>query len=478
MSRSRRRGGRRRTAAAARPVAGGPEGKPPEPPASLAPHAAQFRSPTGERIVDLVVGLDFGTAFTKVVLRSPFEFNDRAYAVPFRKHAPQSAHYLVASQIDVGADGVVVLREGSDSAGGANIKWRLLSERAAERLEAAAEAAAFLASVLREVRLWFLRTQRAGYGGATLRWALQIGVPSETYDDRTKEELFARVGRAAWLLSTTPGPVTLDRAAEALACVDDGIASGAAPLADFAVIPEVAAEVVGYARSDLRRPGLHFLVDAGASTLDVAGFILHESSDGDDLYPILSASVRPRGTLALQRLRCNALAKLAAEPMLALPRRFDEWVHSEPGVQAGLREVDEAFLRECHVQIGEVVRAVRRTRDPNAAAWREGVPVFLCGGGRAADFVYATAIRRLDAGLAKGIADWPGLRILRLDRPGGERLVAPGLPSAQYHRLAVAWGLSIPQDDIGKPIRPTEIPDIVTSPKMAKLADFVGPDQV
>jgi len=426
----------------------------------------------------MVVGLDFGTAFTKVVLRSPFEFNDRAYAVPFDRHAPDSARYLVASQITVAAGGRVELRGSTQPIGGANIKWRLLSDREPERLEAATEAAAFLACVLREARLWFLRNQSSGYGDATLRWALQIGVPSETYDDEAKEALFSRVGRAAWLLSTTRGPVTLERSAEALDCTDDGLGSGSAPLADFGVIPEVAAEVVGYARSDLRRPGLHFLVDAGASTLDVAGFILHESSEGDDLYPILSASVQPRGTLALQRLRCAALAELAADPMLALPRCFEEWTHSEPAVGARLSDVDEAFLRECHAQIGDVIRTVRRTRDPNAAAWRDGVPIFLCGGGRAAEFLYAAAIRRLDKGLAKGVADWPGLRLLRLDRPGDHRLVAPGLPVASYHRLAVAWGLSIPQDDIGRPIRAADIPDITSGPKLADLPDFVGPDRV
>lgn len=453
-----------------------PPGRGAEPP--LDPHAAQFTSPSSDRIVDLVIGLDFGTAFTKVVLRSPFEFGDRAYAVPFAEFAPSSAQYLVSSHIDVGAEGGVELRGGSRSIGGANIKWRLLSATEAERLDASAEAAAFLACVLREVRLWFLQTQRAGYGDATLRWALQIGVPSETYDDRAMEELFGRIGRAAWLLSTTRGSVTLGRSAEALACVDDGIPSGAAPLADFGVIPEVAAEVVGYARSDMRRLGLHFLVDAGASTLDVAGFILHETQDGEDLYPILAASVRPQGTLALQRRRCDAVARLAEETMLSPPQDFVEWVHANPEVQAALQEVDGTFRKACHAQIGEVVRQVRQNRDPNAAAWRDGVPVFLCGGGRGANFVYLSAIQALDKSLAAGVSGWPGLRVLRLDRPRDERLVAPGLPSSEYHRLAVAWGLSIPQDDIGRPIRPADIPDITTKPKMARLPDFVGNDQV
>ncbi|MBC8425585.1 hypothetical protein H8E07_15835, partial [bacterium] len=128
------------------------------------------------------------------------------------------------------------------------------------------------------------------------------------------------MGRAAWHLSVTPGSVTLDRAFTAL-----GDPAGDVPhLFDFGVIPEVAAEVVGYARSDLRRPGLHFLVDAGAGTLDVAGFVLHEDQ-GENLYPILSASVRPHGSLALLRARREAAANAKGgepPPTPRAPRRF------------------------------------------------------------------------------------------------------------------------------------------------------------
>ncbi len=437
--------------------------------------ATQFDNATSGRPVDIVVGLDFGTAFTKVVIRSPWEFGNRAYAVPL-SGARSSGRYLLPSQIRVHDDrGVAIEGEGGRLC--TNIKWRLLSAEGAERAQAEWEAVAFVASVLRFVRRWFLRSQRSGYGGFTLRWTLQIGVPSETFGDLDRQAVFGRVGRAGWLLSVTPGRVTLERACESIECLEEDVGRDDARLSDFAVIPEVAAEVVGYARSDLRTSGLHFLVDAGASTLDVAGFILHENEEGD-LYPILSASVRMNGSLALQRARCDAVAAAAADPLLPLPRGFRQWMARDEGLKAILKATDADFVQACRVQIGEVLREVHARRDPHAAAWKNGVPVFLCGGGRSADFVYQRALDLLDASLRKGRDGWPGFRILRLDAPRGGRLVAPELDPEQYHRLAVAWGLSIPRDDIGTVIRPPDIPDVSPSLRVASTRAYIDKDQV
>lgn len=76
---------------------------------------------------------------------------------------------------------------------------------------------------------------------------------------------------------------------------------------DINVIPEVAAELVGYARSSLRETGLHVLIDLGARTLDIASFILH-NRDGDDRYSILTADLEELGATLCDYHRFKALA--------------------------------------------------------------------------------------------------------------------------------------------------------------------------
>ena len=68
------------------------------------------------------------------------------------------------------------------------------------------------------------------------------------------------------------------------------------------VVPEIAAEVVGYARSKHRREGLHVMVDVGASTIDICGFVLHaaDGEDGDQ-YHLLTALVKRLGLHELHR---------------------------------------------------------------------------------------------------------------------------------------------------------------------------------
>ena len=64
----------------------------------------------------------------------------------------------------------------------------------------------------------------------------------------------------------------------------------------FEIIPEIAAGAVGYALSDLRREGLHVMVDIGASTVDVCSFLLHEK-EGNDRYSLLISRCSETGVL-------------------------------------------------------------------------------------------------------------------------------------------------------------------------------------
>ena len=131
-------------------------------------------------------------------------------------------------------------------------------------------------------------------------------LPSSTISDSNQIETFTQVARAAWALSLRSGPLNPSDVVTA-----DEASSGAAfafglHLDHLNVYPEIAAEVSGYARSDVRQRGLHLMIDIGASTLDVTTFILF-NRDGSDNFSFLVADVQKRGSFYLHRWRTRSL---------------------------------------------------------------------------------------------------------------------------------------------------------------------------
>ena len=67
--------------------------------------STQFSGTAGKDVCDVVVGFDFGTSCSKVVLRTPLYYDARAFATPFEKAGHQSCRYLLPSVLWIGDDG-------------------------------------------------------------------------------------------------------------------------------------------------------------------------------------------------------------------------------------------------------------------------------------------------------------------------------------------------------------------------------------
>ena len=230
----------------------------------LPPDLLQFSAtPTGA-ITDVVVGFDFGTSSAKIAIQTPYALGGRTVIVDFgsvghdshafasRHRAPRQFEPLASCR----SEGTV----GASSAPKLPLLGEIRNGQAPDK-GSTAGAVAFVALALREARRVFLQTQADTYGRIRLRWAMNLGIPSAGYDDEGIRSRFLEVARAAWLSSLRPevNSTTI----EAAIAASKTYASGEAPIA---VVPEVAAEMVGYARSRYRRPGLHAVIDIGAST--------------------------------------------------------------------------------------------------------------------------------------------------------------------------------------------------------------------
>lgn len=72
---------------------------------------------------------------------------------------------------------------------------------------------------------------------------------------------------------------------------------------------------------------------------------------------------------------------------------------------------------------------------------------------------------------------WNGFRIKEIPKP--DNLEAEELRSHEYHRLAVAYGLSFQFDDIGIIVPPSEIDDVPPDRSNKNYIDkFISKDQV
>jgi hypothetical protein len=463
--------------------------------------ASQFESGKGGRPCDLIIGLDFGTACSKVILHSPYE-QEAAFSVPFEPFCHWSNPYLLPTHISLGPDGGYYLPRTGLAGTGRDLKLKMLGDLSKpadpsgneQEPTANQEAAiAYLGLVLKFVRAWFLKTQADAYRRLSLAWQLNLGVPSATFDEADINQLYERIGRAAWAVSVLDQPITSKTISQAWAdsAGQPHKPDQDQPIPEVSVIPEIAAEVVGYARSELRQEGVHLMVDVGAGTLDVCGFILHED-EGDDKYELLTTDVQNLGAAQMDRLRRDAVRKgledhidhhrNSTDPVAPISSDVHAYVPEPEPLLDRLRQAQQSFAELCMRQIKGVVVSVKTRRNPRSDVWEKLLPVFMCGGGRDAS-PYQELPNQIEPWLKNYVGN-RGIRLIELPKPGNLRA---DLENGQYHRLAVAWGLSQPSFDIGKITPPSKIDDIDPNnptgeagsvPWWLEQGAFVSKDQV
>jgi len=187
-------------------------------------NAHQFGLKDGSAKLDIVAGVDFGTSSTKVVVHALHYAGNPAFAVPFGNLAHKSLEYLLPTRLFVGKDGRCSLTPISEASVLTDIKLGLMRAPLSKiepsygpscGASATAVATAYLALVLRYVRCWFIAHKREAFGGFSLNWSCNLGLPAAIDDDVTLRETFNMAGKAAWIVSRRPGQVTIGAAQKA-----------------------------------------------------------------------------------------------------------------------------------------------------------------------------------------------------------------------------------------------------------------------
>ena len=439
----------------------------------------------------LVIGFDFGTSTTKVVVRAPFLPGAPRFLVRQEHRTSDDGAWLWPSSFSEDENGVCDL-DGEDSGRRRRGIKLAMMDAAAEGgdTERGAEArkvvAAYFGLMFRAVRTQILETRANDLRTfATIDWSLNVGIPSGTLEMSSRDEpprkalkaAFESAANAGWRLSLRDAPIRLEDAEEALRSEEQADI-------DIDLLPEVIAGAYGYARSEERRDGLHLMMDVGAGTVDACLFRL-QMKEEVDYWPLLEARVERLGTAELHERRVTALKRVDEKEAERLRRAYDPFDGTAPApptsdlpdtAHSAIESADEEMTRDVSKLGGHFVREALTRRDPKAAEFKAGgsLPLLRMGGGSRAK-PYEYALKDLRSDLAKNLPTGQrGARLLDTPVPGDLNEETEGMG----YRLAVAVGLSEPSLDLPKHKPPSEIPDIPMSEPRRRRPQSIDKDQV
>lgn len=401
----------------------------------------------GGRVVEAVLGVDFGTSSTKIVARMPYESGQPTVAVTVPCFARAEEHpHLWASRLWLTRNGEFSLAPEEGAMLFCGLKAALMSERPESRLvmhvsdvgaTALEAAAAFLALQMRQSRGWLL-INRPEFSRQRIRWQYNIGFPAASLDDECLAKVYRRCCAAALALSLHEAPLTVDLVREAVCSTE------CEDLAELGIglIAEIAAAVTGFAHSTQRDDELYTMVDVGATTLDSCTFNLLDP-ENEMKCSIFVAQVC---LLGVQPLEC--------------------W--------AGDLEFERYFEEQVSRSLRAVLWPTRTRRHPSSQRWKRAMPIFLIGGGSASE-VHRRAVDSLDPWLRRFVLDSGGIEVRDISIP--ENLIHESLPST-VHRLTVAIGLSYPFFEIPEIMLPNAIEDVEPLVRKSCENAYIGKEHV
>lgn len=396
---------------------------------------------------EIYIGLDFGTAYTKVAV----QFLDNIYPVDWNGVANLQGQYLLPTEYSEAPNLECFLGQHPDSSPQqlhANLKRAFITNSVSEN--SIAKASVFLALVLQYVRAWIYHHHAAKLGFAPIGWYLNIGIPSDVLDKDKHAQHYTRLAEIAWVLSLIPqAEVTFDRASELLSKPINRNAD----LREIAPIPELVAQLAGYSKSASKQRGLHALVDIGGGTVDMVTFNVHEAN-GDDVFPFFVANVKALGSYALLAYRFQELSTQGSDfgsdvQNILTAENFSRF---SGATLRSVQEVDKKFFRNFQIEFESMLRTTHKRRYPSSPHWVTGIRTFISGGGALIPG-YPEAIET-----SHRPQKCP---LFTMDLPPHPKVVNIEQHRANYSRISVACGLTFDSDSLGT-IRPASEVDDAT----------------
>jgi hypothetical protein len=241
--------------------------------------------------IDLMLGIDFGTSCTKVVI-GDHGWLGQSYAVPIGNSEVGLDRFLRPTQINVGRRLET------------NLKMRLMANPSSAEIRELV--ALYLAGVIRASLEWFSTEGSPRYANRSPVWSLNLGFPAKQIIEGPLVTAYNDIADLAARLGPSDQSLSLD----SLKSLRDNPSATSSrrmiPSNRIKLYPEIAAQLAGYVNSPYRAQGNLILVDVGAGTLDVSTAILH-GNDAEDVVSFHFCEVGPYGALKLLEAQMTAL---------------------------------------------------------------------------------------------------------------------------------------------------------------------------
>lgn len=420
-----------------------------------------YRPSRREAPVDVVIGLDYGTRFTKVAVglgRERTVWQD------------DSGNRLIASIVYVRADGTVISypqRPPSNSekieylkmllADGDEDVFRSVRSRVSGkpiREVTRPLAAAFLSGVVRQVRASVTR-RRPDLVGRPLSWFLNVGVPVQHCD--TKVDAFREVAAIAfeWAKDNAQS-MSLDELCALYSRTAQSVDLDSSPAS---VVPELTAALHEFVRDPNRADDFYGFFDIGGGTIDGAIFRINRSNVGWPLR-IHSARVDCGGSMAVSRTMVaelfSKLPHYIEGPLLGLDRAPRLMLPlSEQLAFKNNKSAREEIQTLVATLIGKARRQINgRMFSPRLdASARDTRPlrVFLAGGGANSAWYKSAIEYTFDD---RNLQQWglTGIKTDVVSRPAN-------YSGNDFPRFVIALGLADPNTALADAQLPSQIPD-------------------
>ena len=420
---------------------------------------------------EVVIGLDFGTACVKVVISD--KASGKSFAIPFSDDMGLSA-YLLPSRVWLGDGGYSLSEQGVPRR---NLKLSLMIAHACNE-DCFADAAAFLALVVRRSRGWFLSQYADSYKKIKIFWKLTLGLPAATYEDKDLVERFKKLAASAWLIAGLESaniPKEIVKQVCRKAHEKDFARFSENPeISDtiFSVAPELSAQLYGFLTStkfDEQARNIFMMVDVGAGTVDSSVFYATQGRGKKLQFNFCSNIVEFNGVANLHAERIKWLRQAftakdilkqipldldtlatSTDKLHGVPEKIDDYFH---GIELLFRSSEgnpDHMFYEKRLKYQVLAKTLKGAREKvTELSDFAGMPLYLCGGGSRMKF-YQQLEQDL---LSHKNASWFCFQPKKLEIP--ERLDVPGVRKDEFDRLSVAFGLSVL--DVGKYLKqPTE----------------------
>ncbi len=395
----------------------------------------------------LVIGLDFGAAFTKVVIGD----QRVKYAVPFAAFTCPDNQYLLPSILNIDDNDLCHLAS-VDKANNTveNLKIPLLDNSYTE--EDLLRLSAYLALVFRASTGWLLERYKKRYGYSKLCWSVNAGLPVDSASDSELSGVYKDVLYAAWVISVLPGPITLNRVAQYLHAGEHAFDAFPALYRSKIIRKSLintfsgcSAQICGYLHSGNCSNDLHMLIDVGASTINIATFMVEDTGEAahEKKCTLYACAVEPVGVNYLLKRRYENL-QLPDDEINLFKNIPDNVTFSQMHelTEKDIKFADTLYSGDAARLINKIMDKTKKQYCPDPACWENGVQTFSYGGGARLE-ILQNIIHRLENKL-------PPHKITSIKLNAPDDLMVESLPEDSYDRLSLAYGLSFEADKIAR----------------------------